>query len=1235
MIRVVKKIEQEAFGPNIWLVDDMFRRYQENPQAVGESWREFFEDYTPQGAPRRAATQQRSEAKPAKTRPASQGDGADRPRGRAREGGPRDAAERSEARARDGEGTPSRADDDTRTRDERPKSAPEGATPLRGVSARIAENMEASLAVPTATSVRTIPAKLLEENRRIINRYLAARQAGKVSYTHVIGWAVLKALEKRPAMNAAFVEVDGRPHVVQHKHVNFGLAVDVERGGTRTLLVPNLKNADELDFAGFWACYEELIRKVRANKLTLDDFAGTSVTLTNPGTVGTSQSVPRLMQGQGLIVGTGAITYPPEYEAADDRTIARLGISKLITITSTYDHRIIQGAESGQFLAEIHGLLLGEDRFYDELFASLRVPYEPARWERDRRSGDDADAHLEKQGRVTQLINMHRVRGHLLAELNPIGWEVLSHPELDLSHYGLTVWDLDREFLTDGIPGPSRQTLRSIIDTLRDAYCQTTGFEYMHISHPDQKQWLQEKVEPGLPELTRDEKKHVLDRLNRAEAFERFVHAKYTGHKRYSLEGAESLIPMLDVLFEEAAAAGMVEAVMGMAHRGRLNVLANIVGKPLDVIFKEFEGDIDPSTVQGSGDVKYHVGMTGRFTSRRGDDMAVVVASNPSHLESNDPVVEGMARAKQDLLGEGSDRMVLPVLLHGDAAFAGQGVVAETFNMSQLPGYKTGGTVHIVVNNNIGFTTSPQSGRSSTYATDIAKMVEAPILHVNGDDPEACVRAVKLAFAFRQEYRKDVVIDLVCYRRHGHQEVDDPSYTQPLMYQKIEEHRSVRKIYTGALVNRGELTLEEAEKSLDDFQKLMQGAFEETKGSAPEQMRARKPELTGVLTQIETGVDRERLEVVHRALTTFPDGFEPHPKLKRMLEKRRSLLDRDAIDWAHGEALAFGSLLLEGIPVRLSGQDSRRGTFSQRHSVLVDFSSGEEYMPLAHLADHQAEFRAYDSLLSEYAAMGFDYGYSVANQDVLVLWEAQFGDFMNGAQIVIDQYVVAGEDKWGQLSGLVLLLPHGYEGQGPEHSSARIERFLTLSAEDSIQVAQPTTPAQYFHLLRRQVKRTVRKPLVVFTPKSLLRHEDARSATAEIVSGHFRETLDDPLVSDRDEVERILLCTGKVAYALKDEREERGAKAAIVRVEQLYPFPGEQLEAIFDRYPNARRLCWVQEEPENMGAWSFMQARLERILPERLELVHAARFESASPATGSQKVHQQEQEDLMEAAFEA
>jgi 2-oxoglutarate dehydrogenase E1 component len=1194
--------EQESFGPNIWLVDEMYRRYQENPRAVGESWREFFQGYTPKAGAGTTAVR----TEPERGRATGDGAPAAPRRSEVESPGPREAA----------------------------AQPPENATPLRGVAARIAENMQASLGVPTATSVRTVPAKLLEENRRIINRYIGARRGGKISYTHLIGWGVLKALQKRPAMTSSYAEAAGKPHIVAHKHVNLGLAVDVERGGTRTLLVPNIKRADELDFAGYWSSYEDLIRRIRANQLEVDDFTDTTVTLTNPGTVGTNQSVPRLMRGQGLIVGTGAITYPPEYEAADPKVMARLGVSKVITITSTYDHRVIQGAESGQFLSEVHELLVGADRFYDEIFASLRIPYEPARWSRDSAPAEDIDEHREKQSRVAQLVNMYRVRGHLLAELNPIGWEVLTHRELDLSHYGLTVWDLDREFLSDGLPGARKQTLRQIIDTLRDAYCQTTGIEYMHISNPDEKQWIQQKVEPGPDVLSLEEKKHILGRLNAAESFERFLHAKYTGHRRYSLEGAESLIPMLDALLEDATETGAVEVVMGMSHRGRLNVLANVVGKPLREIFKEFEGDIDPNTVQGSGDVKYHVGMTGRFTSRKGDALGIVMSSNPSHLESGDPVVVGMVRAKEDLIGDRPDDRVLAVLLHGDAAFAGQGVVAETFNMSQLPGYRVGGTVHIVVNNNIGFTTSPQSGRSSMYATDIAKMVQAPIIHVNGDDPEACVRAVRLAFAFKRRFKKDVVIDLVCYRRHGHQEVDDPSFTQPLMYQKIEERRSVRKLYTEYLVNRQELTVEEAEKSLDDFQGRLNKAFNETRESAPpEDVRAKRPEVRGVLPAIETGVDRDRLERVHRALTSYPDGFEPHPKLARMLAKRTDLLERDAIDWAHGEALAFGSLLLEGITVRLSGQDSRRGTFSQRHSVLVDHRSGEEYVPLANVSEDQAPFRSFDSLLSEFAVMGFEYGYSIANGDALVLWEAQFGDFVNGAQVILDQFVVAGEDKWGQQSGVVLLLPHGYEGQGPEHSSSRIERFLTLSAEDSIQVTQPTTPAQYFHLLRRQVKRVVRKPLVVFTPKSLLRHADARSATVELVNGHFRETLDDPLITERDAVRRILLCTGKVAYALKDERDKRKAPVAIVRLEQLYPFPTEQLKEILARYPNAAEVRWVQEEPENMGAWTFIHARMHRLQRDDMKLSHVARYESASPATGSSQVHAQEQEELMEAAF--
>ncbi len=1186
----------EAFGPNVWLVDEMYRLWQENPKAVGPAWQEFFADYKP------GVVSESQESEPAP-----------RPREETPEPAPRPAA------------TPT------------PTDVPEDATPLRGVAARIAENMEASLGVPTATSVRTMPAKLLEENRRVINRALANRRGGKVSFTHIIGYAILKALEARPAMKSSYTEVDDKPHVVHRKQVNFGLAVDVEKeDGSRILLVPNIKGAEQLDFAGFWSSYEELIRKVKTNKLSPEDFADTTVTLTNPGTVGTSLSVPRLMPKQGLIVGTGAIAYPPEYEAADPRALAQVGVSKVLTMTSTYDHRVIQGAESGQFLAFVHELLLGAERFYDEIFSALKIPYEPMRFSRDRATLDGTDAELEKQSRVIQLVNMYRVRGHLIAELNPIAWEILSHPELDLSHYGLTVWDLDREFLTD-LPGPRKQTLRRILDTLRDAYCRTMGVEYMHISEPEQKKWIQERIEGGVgDELSSEDKKHILDRLSAAEAFERFLHSKYIGHKRFSLEGADSVIPMLESLLSSAADSGMVEVVMGMAHRGRLNVLANVVGKPLREIFREFEGDIDEDTVQGSGDVKYHLGMTGRFTARSGQELAVVLASNPSHLEAVDPVVEGMTRAKQDLLGEGAFERIMPVLLHGDAAFAGQGVVSETLNMFDLPGYRTGGTIHVVINNHIGFTTAPTAGRSSTYATDVAKMIQAPIIHVNGDDPEACVRAMGIAFAFRQTFKKDIVIDLMCYRRYGHNEADEPAFTQPLMYAKIEDRRSVRKLYLEALLNRGELTLEEAEESFEAFRTRLQEAFEETKGAAPPETRraAAPPGPSGVLRPVETGVPRERLEQVHRAVTSFPVGFEPHPKLRKQLEKRADMLERDAVDWAGGEALAFGSLLLEGFTVRLAGQDSRRGTFSQRHGVLVDHRTGEEFVPLNDIEEGQARYRLYDSLLSEYAALGFDYGYSVANGDALVCWEAQFGDFINGAQIVVDEFIVAGEEKWDQEAGLVLLLPHGHEGQGPDHSSARLERFLTLSAEDSIQVVQPTTPAQYFHVLRRQLIRTMRKPLVVMTPKWLLRLPDARSKTDDFVQGHFHELLDDPLVEDVEDVKAILLCSGKIAYQLGGERAERDRPVAIVRVEQLYPFPLDQVLELLERYPKAKEVRWVQDEPENMGAWAFVNARLGGELRSReIKLSHASRPEGSSPATGSQTVHEQEQGDLLDRAF--
>jgi multifunctional 2-oxoglutarate metabolism enzyme len=1224
-------IDPSALGPNMWLIDEMYRRFREDPDAVGPAWKEFFEGFTPAlggnggtqaGPPGELHVASphptpRSAPPPARATPVSEPAPAQKP--------------------------PSKDDEPAAAAVRKVKAAapvPEGAERLRFGAERIARNMERSRDIPTATSFRFVPAKLLEENRRVINRFLAAGRGGKVSFTHLIGFAVVRALESVPNMRSSFKEIEGDPYVVHRDEVNLGLAVDVEKDdGSRTLFVPNVKGADRMTFAQFWSAYEDVIRKVRQNKLTPDDLAGTTVTLSNPGTIGTQLSVPRLMPGQGLIVATGRIDYPTEYHGADPATLARLGIGKVIGVTSTYDHRVIQGAESGLFLAKLEDLLQGGDGFYESVFESLEIPYEPVRWSADRGGLDSEDVAMERQASVLRLVNMYRVRGHLLANIDPLRTtKVLSHPELDPEFHGLTVWDLDREFSVDDLPGPSRRPLRGVLDLLRDSYCGTVGVEYMHIQEPDQKRWIQERVEGVSRELSGDDQRHVLSRLNAAEGFERFLHAKYVGHKRFSLEGSESLIPMLDVLLEDAADAGVQRVYMGMAHRGRLNVLVNVVGKSYERIFREFEGDIDPEQVQGSGDVKYHVGTTGKFTSRAGSTTTVELASNPSHLEAVDPVVEGMARAAQDQLLDRDRSAILPLLIHGDAAFAGQGVVAETLGLSALPGFATGGTVHVVVNNQLGFPTAPSAGRSSEYATDIAKMVQAPIFHVNGDDPEACVWVSRLAHQFREAFHKDVVIDLVCYRRYGHNEGDDPSYTQPLMYAAIAEHRSVRKLYMEKLVNRGDITLDEAEAALDEYRRHMEEAFEETKESRPPSASVdlRQQEPLGVLPPVETGVPRETLDHILRTATSWPDTFTVHPKLARQLEKRGEALAEDAVDWATGEALAFGSLLMEGAPVRLTGQDVRRGTFSQRHAVLVDHRTEARYYPLAHLSEGQGAFLIFDSPLNEFAALGFEYGESVVAKDALVAWEAQFGDFINEAQVVVDQFIVAGEDKWGQTSGLVLLLPHGYEGQGPEHSSGRMERFLTLSAEDNIQVAVPSTPAQYYHLLRRQMHRDLRKPLVVFTPKSLLRLPAARSRAEDFTAGHFREVLPDPRDPAPSDVRRLVLSSGKVWYDLDPYRTKQDVTgAALVRVEQLYPFPADQILAQLERYPGAQEVMWVQEEPENMGAYHFVHWWLHhRHLPERVSFRHVARPESGSPASGSATVHELEQADLVARTFE-
>ena len=1203
-------------GPNAWLVDEMYEQFRADPASVSDSWRDFFSDYTPGAAGRMATTPNVASAAPVVSTPA--------PAAPAPSSTPSSAPSPTPTAAP----TPASA----------PTSAPAEATPLRGAAARIVANMEASLEVPTATSFREVPAKLLEVNRKIINSFLSRNRSGKVSFTHIIGYAIVRAItESAPVMNSAFTtDADGKPAVIRHPHLGLGLAVDQEKSdGSRSLLVPCIKDADTLDFAGFFDAYEDLIRKVRSNKLTPDDFSGVTVSLTNPGTIGTVQSVPRLMPGQGVIVGVGTLDYPAAWQGADPTTLAGLGLSKVMTITSTYDHRIIQGAESGLFLKRVHELLMGRDGFYDAIFRSLGIPYEAIDWSRDANPTTSLDAMVEKQLNVQKLINMHRVRGHLYADLDPLSTEEPHiHYDLDPLTYGLTIWDLDREFLCDGIGGRERMKLDQILDILRSAYCDTIGIEYMHIQDPVEKRWIQQQVEGADRTLDTAEKRHILERLNAAEALEKFLGTKYLGQKRFGLDGGESAIALLDTVLSAAADDGMRSAVLGMAHRGRLNVLVNIVGKRYEQLFGEFEGNIDPESIQGSGDVKYHLGQTGVFTSPAGNTLPVELAANPSHLEAVDPVVVGMARAKMDAIEPPGEYPVLPILVHGDAAFAGQGVVAETLNLSDIRGYRVGGTVHVIINNQLGFTTNPTEARSSTYSTDVAKMIQAPIFHVNGDDPEAVVHVARLAYLYRRTFNKDVVIDMVCYRRHGHNEGDDPSYTQPLMYRKIEARRTVRKLYTESLVRRGDISLEEAEAALDDFQARLQTALDSTRAQGGTKTLDSAPERVypGVLPHVDTGVSRAVLDDVLDALDTVPEGFTVHPKLAKQFEARRAMFEQGEVDWALGEAFAFGTLLHEGTSVRVAGEDSRRGTFSHRHAALVDYEDGSVTIPLEHAARDGAKFWIYDSLLSEFAALGFEYGYSVENPDALVVWEAQFGDFMNGAQVIIDQFIVAAEDKWHQQSGLVMLLPHGYEGQGPEHSSGRIERFLTLAAGDNIQVCNATTSAQLFHLLRRQVRRDVRKPLIVFTPKSQLRAKSSRSPVEAFLSGSFEEVLDDAAITDPSSVQRIVFAFGKVAIEAQAERDAMGTPVAVVRCEQIYPWPYAGVAEIVAKYSNAREIVWLQEEPQNMGAWNHIKGHLFNAFDDTHHVRLASRQESASPATGVLAVHQAEVHDLMQSA---
>ncbi|MEP7362475.1 MAG: multifunctional oxoglutarate decarboxylase/oxoglutarate dehydrogenase thiamine pyrophosphate-binding subunit/dihydrolipoyllysine-residue succinyltransferase subunit [Acidobacteriota bacterium] len=1216
---------------NSWFEDELRQQYQHDHRMVDDSWKEIFDG---NGGPRNgAATASEPAAPVAVTAPPP----------------PAVAPAPSTAPSKDVEKAS-------------PQVGPsQQLVPLRGAAARIAANMELSLGVPIATSQRVIPVKVMEENRRIINQHRGLTGKSKISFSQIIGYAILKTLKTFPQLNDAFLDRDRETFRVVNQKVNLGIAVDVAgQGGSRSLVVPSIKNAGEMSFSQYLEAFEDIVARARKNKLTVDDFQGTTISLTNPGTVGTSGSVPRLMPGQGCIIAAGAIGYPAEYQGVSSEMRATIGLSATMTISCTYDHRVIQGAESGMFLAKVQDLLNGGDEFYDLIFASLRMPHHPLEWEGDRTlalpgASGMGSRHREiaKEAAVMQLINAYRVRGHLIADLDPLGKEPGYHPELDPTTYGLTIWDLDREFLTGSLgsltgeaaPKPLA-TLREILETLRQTYCGKIGCEYMNIQAPEQKRWLQHRMEPlanSWP-LGPEHRVRILERILFGELFESFLQTRFVGQKRFSLEGAETAIAILDELLERAGETNVHEVVIGMAHRGRLNVLANTVGKPLSQIFSEFEGNPDPNSTQGSGDVKYHLGATGIHRASAGKEVIVSVAPNPSHLEAVDPVVEGIVRPKQDRLGDTARQRVIPVLIHGDAAFAGQGVVTETLNLSQLAGYATGGTIHIIINNQIGFTTRPDESRSSPYCTDVARTVQAPIFHVNGDDPEAAIRALQIAFDFRQQFSKDVVVDMICYRRHGHNETDDPSYTQPLLYRKIKDQPFVGTIYSERLQREKIVSSDQVDKLRKRIGARLEEGFEEAKQNA---VRFEVQELGVVDTDHiptvcpRTAADRLLLEKVIDGITIMPAEFHLHPKLKGFLEKRRETLKGGPVDWALAEALAYGTLVLEGTPVRLSGQDSSRGTFSQRHLELYDYEDGACHIPMQHLDKNQARFEVWDSSLSEFAVMGFEFGYSVGDPLTLVLWEAQFGDFVNGAQVMIDQFISCAEAKWGQPTGLVLLLPHGYEGQGPEHSSARIERFLGLCAENNMSVVNCTTPAQYFHVLRRQMyggidRRGLRKPLIIFTPKSLLRHPKVVNTLDDLSTGGFRPLMGetDPRITP-DKVSRVLMCSGRIYYDLIAAREELDAThVAILRLEQYYPFPKQELQDQFARYSLTTDVVWVQDEPRNMGAWRFIRTPTQPLLePSRRKLRYIGRPEAASPATGSYKRHHQELQDIIDSCF--
>jgi multifunctional 2-oxoglutarate metabolism enzyme len=1149
-----------------------------------------------------------------------------------------------------------------------PAAAPAGgeAKQLRGPAAMLAKAMDESRAVPTATSFRTIAVDTLDAKRKAINVVLKERGL-KVSFTHLVAWAIVRATRDFPVMVRTFEQRDGKPFAIEGGAVNLGIAVDVERkDGSHSLMVPAIKGSDGLDFAAFHSYYEELIAKTRENKLTADDFLGTNISLTNPGGIGTVASVPRLLAGQSAIIATGSIAYPPEWLHASPERLRQIGVSKVMTLTSTYDHRVIQGAESGAFLRRVEQLLQGEDGFYEDVAGDLGIEASgvtnahPASASAPPLGaaapsggpGEVDEELLQAVQAATSLLKAYRTHGHLAAHLDPLGSEPKSDPAIQPETLNLTPELMARipaSILRIGVPG---ETLLEALPRMRAAYCGTIGYQFEHIASHQQRIWLREMIETGAHRqaLSDDEKRRLLGRLIDVFQFERFLEKAYLGQKMFSIEGLDVVVPMLDELVTLAHRAGAEEVVFGMAHRGRLSVLAHNLGRSVESILAEFEGSKRIEAVKavaaiphgGTGDVKYHYGHRGVYETSEAEKISVRLYPNPSHLEFVDPVVTGGARFLQsDFEGpklSHDPKRAVPVLLHGDASFPAQGVVAETLNLQALKGYSTGGTIHVIQDNQVGFTTDPEEARSTPYAADMAKGFNVPIVHVNADDVEACSAAIRLAMAYRERWGRDIVIDVIGYRRFGHNETDEPAYTQPTMAAAIKAHPPVSEIYSRKLVEEGVISAEDVAAAGEQRQAEMSAALKELrkKMESGEYEDPTVTTSTGELDRtasppVDTAVGAEQLRGLNQALLKTPEGFNVHRKLRRPLSKRLEAIEEGGIDFGHAEALAFASLLTEGVHIRLTGQDTERGTFSHRHLVLHDENTGLKYTPMQNLEDASAPFELYNSPLSEIACLGFEYGYSAATPSALVLWEAQFGDFANAAQVIIDSFIVSGEAKWGQTSRLTMLLPHGYEGSGPEHSSARIERFLALGAEGNIRIANPTTAAQYFHLLRRQALIRKPRPQIVFTPKGLLRLDRATASLEELTAGQFNYILDDPTAGERREkVERLILCTGKVYFDMDaSERRSAAENVAIARVEMLYPFAREQLAELIGSYPNLKEIAWVQEEPRNMGAWKVMSRRMPDVLPEGVELTYIGRPGRASPGEGYSGAHAREQERIV------